>query len=152
MGLIIYYACNTLEVWFTNLTSKFLSDFVNEHTNSQQLLSGPVLVAQYGEQAQPFSCKSPPSPSHVCESFSWNLQQTLHSLGYYYNFFIYCMCITLVRPTPQRGIGGYSGFILGCRAVEAKKSLQKKIAGTSGSFGLWKFRSTANCRELVATQ
>ena len=59
-------ACNTLEVWFTNLTSKFLSDFVNQHTNSQQLLvlSGRP-VAQYGQQAQPFSCKSPPSPSHV---------------------------------------------------------------------------------------
>ena len=52
--------------FYTNLTSKFLSDFVSQHTNSQQLLvlSGRP-VAQYGQQAQPFSCKSPPSPSHV---------------------------------------------------------------------------------------
>ena len=49
--------------------------------------SGPV--AQHGQQAQPFTCKSPPLLS-PCESLSWKLQQTLHRLGYSHHSWMYC--------------------------------------------------------------
>ena len=48
-----------------------------------------LYIAQHGQPAQPFSCKSPHIPK-LCECFSWNLQQTLHSLGYLYNICMYC--------------------------------------------------------------
>ena len=79
-GLNKMHICNTLVVWFTNLASNIMPEFVNEYIRMESSM---------GSKHSSHSAASPPIPK-PCESFSWNLQQTLHIIGVVYNFCMYC--------------------------------------------------------------